>query len=113
VPAEDSDALEEALFRLLDDSELRERCAANSSAISHDYRWAKALEPLVTFCRDPRRAPDLLGVVDEPGRQPRQNWRARGGLRQDVKIVRHLLADGGPLLIARKALGRLRRSVAK
>jgi glycosyltransferase involved in cell wall biosynthesis len=109
VPAEDVDALEAALFRVLDDAEFRHTCRANAAAAAADYRWSKVLAPIVEFCRNPARAADLLAVIDEPGAAPRKSWRERGGLRQDARIVRHLVADGGVGLLIRKAAGRVRR----
>ena len=113
VPAEDVDALEHALFTLLDDADMRARCSANSVAVADRLRWSKVLEPLVQFCREPRRAPDLLESIPLPGTEPaRSSWRTRGGLAQDVKIVKTLVTQGGPTLVLRKAAGRLRRLVA-
>jgi GT2 family glycosyltransferase/glycosyltransferase involved in cell wall biosynthesis len=109
VPPEDVDALEAALHRLLDDGELREQCGANARRLADRYRWSTVLAPIVEFCRDPQRAPDLLAVLDEPGASPRRSWKDRGGLRQDVRIVSHLFKEGGLGLTARKALGRARR----
>ena len=109
VPPEDVDALEAALYRLLDDRELRERCRANTVDIAAEYQWSKVLAPLVEFCRSPHRAADLLGVIDQPGATPRRPWKERGGLRQDVRIVSHLFREGGLGLAARKAFGRARR----
>jgi GT2 family glycosyltransferase len=109
VPPEDVDALEAALYRLLDDDELRERCRANTVAVAADYRWTTVLAPIVEFCRNPVRAPDLLGVIDTPGATPRRSWKERGGFRQDVRIVTHLFSEGGVGLAAKKAVGRLRR----
>ncbi|HWC12056.1 MAG TPA: glycosyltransferase, partial [Acidimicrobiales bacterium] len=60
VPAEDVEALEEALFRLLDDEALAARCRERVRAASADFTWTKVLAPLVQFCRSPRRAPDLV-----------------------------------------------------
>jgi glycosyltransferase involved in cell wall biosynthesis len=112
VPAEDVHALEHALFTLLDDAELRARCTANSVAVADELRWSKVLDPLVQFCREPRRAPDLLESVPLPGSGPaRPSWRDRGGLGQDLRIVKALVTEGGLTLVARKALGRARRMV--
>ena len=113
VPPEDVDALEAALFRLLDDAELRERCRANTVAVAADYRWSKVLEPIVEFCRHPVRAPDLLGVIDEHAASPRRSWKERGGFRQDARIVTHLFKEGGLRLAAKKAAGRARRLWAR
>jgi hypothetical protein len=71
------------------------------------------LAPIVEFCRNPVRAPDLLGVIDQPGASPRRSWKDRGGLRQDVRIVTHLFKEGGLGLAAKKAVGRARRLWAR
>src|SRR4029079_19153644 len=53
VPAEDIDALEAALFRMLDDTKLRALCRANAAGIAEDLKWSKVLQPFVEFCRNP------------------------------------------------------------
>ena len=113
MPPEDVDALEAALYRLLDDDELRQRCRANTVELAAEYRWSKVLAPIVEFCRNPAPAPDLLGVIDEAGASPRRSWKDRGGLRQDVRIVTHLFKEGGIGLAVNKAAGRLRRMIAR
>jgi hypothetical protein len=60
VPPEDPRALEEAILRLLSDREMAEACRARVAEVRKDFRWSVVLEPLATFCREPRRAPDLL-----------------------------------------------------
>ena len=61
VPPGDVDALEDALFRLLDDADARARRAARRPArLADEYRWSEVLQPLIEFCRAPRRAPDLV-----------------------------------------------------
>jgi glycosyltransferase involved in cell wall biosynthesis len=111
VPPEDVDALESALYRLLDDDELRKRCRANTVAVVADYRWSKVLAPIVEFCRNPVRAPDLLGLIDEPGPPPPRTWKERGGLRQDVRIVTHLFKEGGFSATVKGAAGRVKRAL--
>ena len=113
VPPEDVDALEAALYRLLDDDTLRERCRANTVDIAAEYRWSKVLAPIVDFCRDPVRAPDLLGVIDEAGTSRRAGWRERGGIKQDIRIVGHLLQEGGFSATVKGAVGRIKRSLTK
>jgi GT2 family glycosyltransferase/glycosyltransferase involved in cell wall biosynthesis len=112
VPAEDVDALEAALFRILDDRELRTACQANAVAIAEDLRWSRVLQPFVEFCRNPRRAPDLIASVALPGvEKPRPTWKERGGVVQDLRIVRSLISQGGIQLTMRKAMGRVRRAL--
>ncbi len=60
VPPTDADALEEALERVLFDESLAASCRANAQAAAADLTWPKVLAPLVEFCGQPRRAPDLV-----------------------------------------------------
>jgi glycosyltransferase involved in cell wall biosynthesis len=60
APAGDVDALEEALFVLLSDEERRAAAKAAIRATATDFLWSRSVEPLVRFCRDPRRARDLV-----------------------------------------------------
>jgi GT2 family glycosyltransferase/glycosyltransferase involved in cell wall biosynthesis len=113
VPAEDADALEHALFRMLDDDELRALCRANAAGVAEHLRWSKVLQPIVEFCRNPRRAPDLLAVGGALVEKPRPTWKERGGLLQDARIVTTLLREGGPTLAAKKAVGRVRRMLGR
>ena len=58
VAPEDADAVEQALFELLDDRERREECGRRALEVSRRFVWSAVLRPLVDFCADPRRAPD-------------------------------------------------------
>ena len=83
VPANDVDALEAALFRLLDDEAFHGSCRAAIEQVAPAYRWSKVLEPLLEFCRAPARAPDLVdpetsAMLDslQGGMWKRIGWRA-------------------------------------
>ena len=113
VPPGDVDALEDALFRLLDDEGFAKTCRENAAAVARELAWSRVLEPLVEFCRRPRRAPDLLD--QELARHLRTDLtpppRPRGW-RNDLGIgIRHL-REGGPVLLATKAWDRLRRRLS-
>ena len=113
VPPGDVEALEEALFRMLDDEGFRKTCSENEAAVIPEMRWSQVLAPLVEFCRAPRRAPDLLdpsaskAVRTELGRV-----KSNSAWRHDLRSGLEYLQWGGPPLLARKALGRLRRLLA-
>lgn len=112
APAGDVDALEEALFRLLDDDGLAAECRKNIAAIAPTFSWSNVLAPLVAFCREPHRAPDLLLpelALDRAGQALAAPVRLPGGWRQDVALVRSYLREGGPSLVVRRATTRLRR----
>ncbi|HTW06161.1 MAG TPA: glycosyltransferase family 4 protein [Acidimicrobiales bacterium] len=64
VPAQDVEALEAALERLLSDDELMASCRQAAAAARERFRWSAVLEPLLRFCKDPRRAPDVVLPID-------------------------------------------------
>ena len=111
VPPGDADALEEALFRLLDDASYAELCRKNVASVAPRFHWSNVLLPLVEFCRAPRRAADLLdpdtsvirrspvSVVPPP----------KGSFRDDVRLLRTYLREGGPSMVMAKMGGRIRR----
>ncbi len=59
VPPGDVDALEEALFSLLDDEGERAACRTAIEAYVPELHWSKVLAPLLEFCREPKHAVDL------------------------------------------------------
>jgi len=116
VPAGDVETLEEALFRLIDDEEFAALCQKNIRDAAGEFGWSRVLQPLVEFCREPRRAPDAALVdavaIDLARNRPRRRRRAdeeEGLLRRDVALVREYLRDGGLRLVFVKAGQRLRR----
>ena len=57
VPQGDTDALAEAMLRLLDDSAFLDRCKSNLREVKEDLSWDRALAPLLSFCGAlPRRS---------------------------------------------------------
>ena len=48
-----------AINALLDDDAARAAAAAASAQLADDYRWSTVAQPLLEFCRNPDRAPDL------------------------------------------------------
>ncbi len=111
VPAGDVDALEAALARILDDDGMRATMAVGAGALAEELTWPKVLAPLVAFCRHPRRAPDLLEPSVTAGlrqdlTEVKERWR---GLAYDLQTAADHLREGGPVLAARKAAGRVRR----
>jgi GT2 family glycosyltransferase/glycosyltransferase involved in cell wall biosynthesis len=109
VPAEDVDALSAALEEMLYDSGAREVARANVQEMAENYRWSRTLQPLVDFCRTPRRAPDLAvaRVEDEVERQV--VVRRRPTVREDLALARAYLQAGGLGEVRRRATGRVKR----
>ena len=106
VPAGDVEAVEEGLERLLTDPALAATCRANIGRLTPAFTWSACLEPLVEFCRAPRRAADLACVDLDPhaGSAP-----VRRGRRRDVEVAWAYLQAGGPRLVADRGLARIRR----
>jgi hypothetical protein len=117
VPPSDVAALEEALFRLLDDEEFANLCRKNIDGIAGQFTWTKVLDPLIRFCREPHRAPDLAATEPEELReqmptQLREPWLLRNGLlrlRRDVALAREYFQAGGLRMVVSKAVSRLRK----
>jgi glycosyltransferase involved in cell wall biosynthesis len=106
VPPDDVDALTDALRRLLTDAELAAACRARVAAVAPTLRWSSALEPLVTFCRDPKRAADIACPRVDPhaGTDP-----IGRGWRRDLATARSYLKAGGVRLVWGRAAARVRR----
>jgi len=66
VPPEDPEALEDALMRLLSDRDMAEGCRLRARAVRESFRWGRVLDPLVRFCREPKRAPDIVLPLGAP-----------------------------------------------
>ena len=86
VPPGDAEALEAALFRLLDDAALAKGVRGNLTRVAETYRWSRVLQPLLEFCRAPQHAPDLIdpaaaGAIRDP--LPRWPRSLRSPLRRN------------------------------
>ncbi len=111
VPPEDVDALEAALEEMLFDDAATTVVRANVREFAEGYRWAKVLEPLVEFCRFPRRAADLAARVGGVDRKARKFEKAPWSVRSDLELVKGYLSAGGPKELVRRVNGRVRRVV--
>jgi len=113
VAAGDVGALEEALFRMLDDTEFHAGCRERLAEAAPAHAWSKVLAPLLEFCRAPRRAADLAapaGSEDSAALAALATAVTRpASLRSDVLLAREYLRAGGPVMVARRAWVRLAR----
>lgn len=107
VPAEDPDALADALRRVLYDEEFAAACRARIAEVRERFTWESVLAPLTEFCRDPRPAADRLPASGPLVRTPRPN--RVEALRRDAALLKEYLDAGGPLEVAKRAGGRIRR----
>ena len=110
VPAEDPVALEEALFRLLDDETLAGACRSRAAAVASQLTWSSSLAPLLEFCRAPRRAPDLAGAERPPGRRAATAaaFASSRRVRREMALLRTSYREGGTTAVARSTYGRVR-----
>jgi glycosyltransferase involved in cell wall biosynthesis len=111
VPPDDPDALADAIRRLATDEPFSADCRARMAEVAAEYRWSTVLEPLVRFCDNPRRAPDL---VDEEKAADRRydlgtGWVIRNPMVRRVVRLLYLVDQEGVRATARRQLGRLRR----
>ncbi len=104
VPPGDTAGFADALAALAGSPAARAEAAARSSELADDYRWDRVAEPLIEFCRAPRRAPDLvlpaaaravLGLHRHPAR------------RDTVERVQAAIGEGGPGELLRRATRRV------
>jgi hypothetical protein len=110
VPPGDVDALETALFRLLDEPDLAAACREASGRLADEYRWTRVLQPLIEFCRSPHRAPDLVDP-DMAAAIPSISANRRS-IRADLKAFAKLARDGDLRALVRKSGGRVKRALA-
>lgn len=108
VPPTDVEALEAALETYLYDERAIAAARRNVARFADDYRWSRALAPLLEFCRFPRRAADLEYMLGGPVAQAQPFERPRG-IRSDLRLAREYMAAGGVREVVRRATGRVRR----
>ena len=106
----DVDALASALSALLDDDQRRARCAAASAATGAQFRWSRAVRPLLAFCADPHRAPDIADPliqlnVTRP-LTPLTTAQLPPGLRGQLLLGRDYLRTGGIGLLVKRVASR-------
>ena len=105
VPPGDVEALEQALEGILSDPETAARHRANIDRIAADFRWSVCLEPLIEFCRAPRRAADVACPDLATGAAISQ---LPTGRRRDVLIAMSYLKAGAVGPVLRRVRQRLR-----
>jgi glycosyltransferase involved in cell wall biosynthesis len=62
VDPQDVDQLAQVLLALLEESDLRQAYRPNFSEAAKQFTWERVVEPLIRFCRHPRRAPDKVAL---------------------------------------------------
>jgi hypothetical protein len=116
VPGEDVDAVAGALVDMLSDRHARDACRVRSAQVARRFRWSVVLEPLVAFCAEPRRAPDLPSWPVEGGPPPAAGVPAETGptgLARYAAGVARLYGERGVRGVARGVGRRLLRSLGR
>lgn len=111
VPPGDVEAVAAALVRLLDDSALSNTYRANLEIVRERFHWSRVVQPIVQFCRAPRRAPDLLDAdivarMTRPVRVVPPRW---AGARDDMRLAGAYFREGGINQVASKSMKRAHR----
>lgn len=110
VPERDPSALADALAELLNDRAAATRCRESIAQVRPLFAWERALEPLLRFCAQPRRAADhLAGTAPVPGEPLAVPRTHVSSLRGDLKLVGEYYRSGGMAEIARRVRGRIGR----
>lgn len=104
----DVTGLADALERVLGDEAFAAQCRTNLAELAPTYYWSRALAPLVTFCQDPHRAPDLLdGFTSRRlARGAAKVYGTRTGVRREVEIALKHVREGGLRELGAKAVSR-------
>ncbi len=116
VPGEDVNAVAGALVAILSDPRAREASRARAAQVAARFRWSVLLAPLVAFCAEPRRAPDLRGWPVSGGPPPPAGVPAAGGptgLAGAGEAVARLYGEGGVRAVVGGVGRRLRRSLGR
>jgi glycosyltransferase involved in cell wall biosynthesis len=114
VPVADPPAMAAALREVLEsDATARDGMRARTAAAAAELRWSRVLEPVIEFCRSPRRAPDLADGALRHRLRPRTALGPRTGWRADGRRAVTYFREGGALMVARRVTSRLRRTLGR
>ncbi len=107
VPANDVDALADALVRVLASSAEVDEWRANVARVRERYAWDVVLRPVLEAAARPRRAADAAGSRDAMGVGARV--RRTAGLGHTVRMTVHHLRAEGPRGVVSRVRRRLQR----
>ncbi len=62
VDPQDVDQLTQVLLELLEEADLRQAYRPSFAEAAKQFTWERVVEPLLCFCRHPRRAPDKVAL---------------------------------------------------
>ncbi|UCR90338.1 glycosyltransferase [Mycetocola spongiae] len=117
VPAEDVEALTEALERVLFNDDFAQKARKNVAEVASEYRWENVLAPLTDFVREAHFAEDRVAAGDArvgaPAAGGRSVRKRKHGISKDIELVAFYLKNGGPRVLVHKVRARLRRGRSK
>jgi hypothetical protein len=101
VPAEDVDALEQALEEMLYDEQAAAKARKNVARYAEQFRWSQVLRPLMGFAAAPHRAADHV-LISLPA-QAEPLAAARPTLMGYAQVFVSSLRSGGVREVSRRA----------
>jgi glycosyltransferase involved in cell wall biosynthesis len=93
LPFQNVEAWTKAIIQLIDDQNLRQKLAQGSAALSEDFHWDKAVQPLKEFCRNPHHLPAYKKVTMPNLAERAQSVYMRGGKDLVAKKSQQLVKD--------------------
>jgi glycosyltransferase involved in cell wall biosynthesis len=112
VPERDADALAEALERALFDPGFAAACRRNLERVRERFVWGRALEPLIEFCNDPKRAADApCGAQPVLFTELAGPPISGGVLSRNLRYARARMREGGVRHLVRFGLAKARRVI--
>ena len=91
---------------------LAARCRTAVADFAPRFSWTKVLEPLISFCRAPRRAPDLAAAAAAAGDgrvDPDLTPIRITSIAGDMALAREYFRAGGVREVGRRAMTRIGR----
>lgn len=103
VPPEDVEGLARAMETLLFDSNARVQAQKKVQSFRQRLLWDEVCAPLLAFCREPRRAPDLAVQI----RSVPLDYRIPSWVENKARAVRVAYSQGGTSFVIRKVIQRM------
>jgi glycosyltransferase involved in cell wall biosynthesis len=113
VGFEDPDSIAAAIGDLLTDVELYAKCAEAVRQNRPAFEWARALAPLVRYCRAPWTAADLVEGEAEAKATAAYLTGSILAPRGLIPRVRYFLEHEGALVVARRVVRTVRRRIGR
>ncbi|HEY0248880.1 MAG TPA: glycosyltransferase [Gryllotalpicola sp.] len=119
VPAQDVQALADAIEKVLYDTRFAAAARRNIARVRIAFEWEHVLKPLVDFVAAPYHAADLVAsgaVADYEAvtRTTRSDpFTARRGLAHDVEVALYYLRNGSGKVVVNKVGSRIRRALRR